>query len=99
MATAPQRASVPAVIDSRQVTPSSVSTGAHPVPRRRFQRGALVQRSGRWYGLYRKDELQADGTFKRIRCWQPLGLVKEQSERAAGRQFQPYLDKVNDAAI
>jgi len=43
--------------------------------------------------------LQADGTFKRIRCWQPLGLVKEQSERAAGRQFQPYLDKVNDAAI
>lgn len=35
----------------------------------------------------------------REQCWQPLGLVSEQSERAAWRQFQPYLDKVNDAAI
>ena len=69
------------------------------MPRRRFQRGGLTKKSGRWYGLYRKDELQADGTFKRVRCWQPLGLVSEQSERAARKQFQPYLDRVNDVAI
>jgi integrase len=31
-------------------------------------------------------------------CWQPLGLVSEQSERAAKAQFQPYLNRVNDAA-
>jgi hypothetical protein len=30
--------------------------------------------------------------------WVPLGLVTEQSERAAWKQFQPYLDAVNKAA-
>ena len=82
------------VVDSLPVTPSPVSAGV-PVPRRRFQRGSLVERSGRWYGVYRADALQADGTFKREQCWQPLGLVNEQSERAAKRQFQPFLDRVN----
>jgi Phage integrase, N-terminal SAM-like domain len=57
-----------------------------------------VERSGRWFGVYRVDVLQGNGTFKREQCWQPLGLVSEQSERAAWRQFQPYLDKVNEAA-
>lgn len=79
------------------VTPSSVSAG-EPVPRRRFQRGSLVEKSGRWYGVYRADVLQADGTCKREQCWQSLGLVSEQSERAAWRQLQPHLDKVNEAA-
>ena len=79
------------------VTPSAVST-AVLVPRRRFQRGSLVEKSGRWYGVYRFDALQSDGTFKREQCWQPLGLVSEQSERSARKQFQPYLDAVNDAA-
>ncbi len=99
MATAPQLelAHLSAVLDFTAVTPSAVSTGV-PVPRRRFQRGSLVERSGRWYGVYRADVLQADGTFKREQCWQLLGLIGEQSERAAWRQFQPYLDKVNEAA-
>ena len=86
------------VIDSDAVTPSPVSTGENPVPRRRFQRGSLVEKSGRWYGVYRKDVLQSDGTFQREQCWQPLGLVSEQSERAAWKQFQPFLDSVNEAA-
>jgi len=59
----------------------------------------LVEKSGRWYGVYRADVVQADGTSKREQCWQPLGLVVEQSERAAWRQFQPYLDRVNDAVL
>jgi integrase len=79
------------------VTRFPVSTGV-PVPRRRFQRGSLVEKSGRWYGVYRVDVLQADGTFRRGQLWQPLGLVCEQSERAAWRAFQPYLDQVNSAA-
>lgn len=87
------------VVDSATVTPSLASTGENPVPRRRFQRGSLVEKSDRWYGVYRVDVLQADGTFKREQCWQSLGLVSEQSERAAWRQFQPYLDRVNDAAL
>lgn len=57
-----------------------------------------MEKSGRWYGVYRADILQADGVFAREQCWQPLGLVHEQSEHAAWRQFQPYLDRVNDAA-
>lgn len=32
-------------------------------------------------------------------CWQALGLVRQQSKRAAGRQYQPYLDPVNDGAL
>lgn len=69
------------------------------MPRRRFQRGSLVQKSGRWYGVYRKDALQTDGTFKREQCWQSLGFIDEQSERGAWKQFQPFLDAVNDAAL
>ncbi len=87
-----------AEVTSHTVTPSPMSTGANPVPRRRFQRGSLVEKSGRWYGVYRVDVLQADGTFNREQRWQPLGLVNEQSQRAAWRQFQPYLDRVNEAA-
>ena len=68
------------------------------MPRRRFQRGSLVEKSGRWYGVYRKDVPRSDGTFKREQCWQPLGLVGKQSERAAWKQFQTFLDVVNDAA-
>ena len=49
--------------------------------------------------MYRADVLQSDGSFKRVQCWQPLGLVSEQSERAAHKQFQPYLNAVNDAAL
>src|SRR5215472_11149319 len=88
-----------AVVNSGAVTPSPVSTGADPVPRRRFQRGSLVEKSGRWYGVFRKDVLQTDGTFKRKQCWQPLGLISEQSERNAWKQFQPFLDSINDAAM
>jgi integrase len=87
----------PHVVDSAPVTPFPASTGAS-VPRRRFQEGSLVQRSGRWYGVYRVDVLQSDGRFKREQCWQPLGLVKEQSERNAKKQFQPYLNGVNEEA-
>src|SRR5215831_14503892 len=99
MATAAQLVSVSSlVIDSAPVTPSPVSTGAIPVPRRRFQRGSLQIRSGRRYGVYRKDELQTDGTFERKLRWEPLGLVSQQSERAAWKQFQPLLDAVNRTA-
>lgn len=98
MATALQLEDDGRVLEFSTVTPSAASTGV-PVPRRRFQRGSVIERSGRWYGVYRADVLQVDGTFKRDQCWQPLGLVSKQSERAAWKQFQPYLDKVNDAVI
>src|SRR5215471_4050192 len=84
-----------------RLAPVTPSRGEHErkiVSRRRFQKGSLQLKSGRRYGVFREDVLQPDGTFKRERRWIPLGLVSEQSERAARKQFQPYLDKANEAA-
>lgn len=81
------------------VTRSAASTGGHSVPRRRFQRGSLAEKSGRRYGVYWDYVPKADGTYCRKQRWQPLGLVNEQSERAARKQFQPFLDRVNEAAM
>jgi len=69
------------------------------VLRRRFQRGALVSKAGRWYGVYREDVRQSDGTLLHMQRWQSLGLVSEQSVRAAWKQFQPTLNRVNEAAM
>ena len=70
------------------------------MPRRRFQKGNIIIRgkTPRRYGMYREDVLQANGTFKRVRRCVVLGPVSSLSERAAWKVFQPYLDRVNDAA-
>ena len=68
------------------------------MPRRRFQRGSLVTKCNRRYGVYREDVLQSNGTFARRLRWVRLGVVTDQSERAAWKQFQPFLDAVNEAA-
>jgi integrase len=70
------------------------------VPRRRFQKGNIIIRgkTPRHYGMYREDVLQPDGTFKRVRRTVLLGLVSGLSERAAWKLFQPYLNRVNEAA-
>ena len=67
------------------------------MPRRRFQKGSIVIRGKNptRYGIYREDVLQSNGTFKRMQRWIVLGLVSELSERAAWKQFQPFLDSVN----
>jgi integrase len=70
------------------------------VARRRFQKkGCIIKRGKtlRYYGTYREDVLQSDGTFKRLRRCVLLGLVKDLSKRAAQKAFQPYLDRVNEA--
>ena len=92
----------PCGVSVLQITSDSVTPFGEPerriVPARRFQKGCLVVKSDRRYGVYREDVLQADGTFARKVRWVPLGLLTEQSERNAWRQFQPYLDRVNEAA-
>jgi integrase len=50
------------------------------------------------YGMFREDELQQDGTFKRVRRRVLLGPVSSLSERAAWKLFQPHLDRANAAA-
>jgi len=71
------------VIPSSAVTPFSVSTGGKTVPRRRFQKGSIVVKAARYYGVFREDVLQSDGTFKRKLRWVSLALAKDVSERAA----------------
>jgi integrase len=87
---------LPPVLHSAPVTPSLASTGV-PVPRRRFQKGSIVVKSGRYYGVFREDILQSDGTFARKLRWVSLGPEKEMSKRAAWKAFQPYLNRVNTA--
>jgi hypothetical protein len=86
------------VVASASVTPS-VSTGANPVPRRRFQRGHLLKRGKTpvWVGIFREDRLTPAGTIKRVQRKVVLGPCSKVSERAAYATFQPYLDKVNVA--
>src|SRR3984893_6185368 len=80
-------------------TPSPIRVGAI-VPRRRFQKGNIIIRgkTPQRYGMYREDVLQSDGTFKRVRRCVLLGPASSLSERAARKQFQPYLDRVNASA-
>ena len=78
-------------------TPSPIQAGASM--RRRFQKGTIIVRGStpRRYGMYREDVLQANGTFRRVQRTVLLGPVSSLSERAAWKQFQPYLDGVNAA--
>jgi integrase len=79
-------------------TPSPIQAGA-AVARRRFQKGNIITRgkTRRFYGMYREDVLQPNGTFKRVRRCVLLGPVSNLSKRAAQKAFQPYLDRVNEA--
>lgn len=67
------------------------------MPRRRFQRGRLIQRgkTPMWVGMFREDRLQP--TFKRIRRTVTFGPVSSMSRRQALAALQPYLDAVNTA--
>ena len=67
------------------------------MPRRRFQRGRLIQRGKipMWVGMFREDRLQP--TFKRIRRTVTLGPCSTMSRRSALAALQPYLDAVNVA--
>jgi len=81
-------------------TPSSIQARSI-VPRRRFQKGNIIIRgkTPTRYGMFREDVLQSDGTFKRVRRCVVLGPLSSLSERAARKLFQPYLDRVNAAAL
>jgi integrase len=80
-------------------TPLPVQAGRVAL-RRRFQKGTMIVRGKIPVrcGVYREDVLQSDGTFKRVQRCVVLGPASSLSERAAWKRFQPYLDRVNDAA-
>lgn len=72
------------------------------MPRRRYQRGRLISRNKRrkvWIGIFREDQVRADGTLHRARRTVVLGPVKHMSKLEAIEAFRPYLDAVNLVAI
>src|ERR1700682_2823834 len=81
-------------------TPLPVQAGRVAL-RRRFQKGTLIIRGKKptRCGVYREDVLQPNGTFKRVQRCIVLGPVSSLSERSARKVFQPYLDRVNGAAM
>jgi len=70
------------------------------VPRRRFQRGQIIQRGIKkpvWVGMFREDRLGGEGAILRVKRKVILGYCVSMSHRNALATFQPYLDAVNVA--
>lgn len=67
--------------------------------RKRFQNGTAYLIGKRWYGKYREDVIQADGSIVRVQKRVPLGTKRElPTKRLALRQLQPFLAKVNSTS-
>lgn len=67
--------------------------------RKRFQNGTAYLVGKRWYGKYREDVIQADGSIIRVQKRVPLGTKRElPTKRLALRQLQPFLSKVNSTS-
>lgn len=63
--------------------------------RRRYQRGSLKDDGDRWALRWRADELQPDGTVKRVRKWDVLSKKKYPTKRLAQRELDRILSTVN----
>ena len=64
--------------------------------RRRFQYGSVILRSKTWYGKWREDEIQPDGTVKRVQKLEKLGTLKDYStKRLAQRALEQKLTDIN----
>jgi integrase len=74
-------------------TSSPPSTEVRPVPRRRFQKGRVYRRGKKWVGSYRDNEVNPQ-TGERMRRTVTFD-ESVTSERAARRELQTYLDRVN----
>jgi hypothetical protein len=76
-------------------TSSLLSTERRIVPRRRFQQGRVYLRVKKWVGSYREHEVNPQ-TGQRVRRTITFS-DSVTSERAARRELEPYLNRVNDA--
>ena len=66
------------------------------VARRRFQTGALKDEGWRWTARWREDVVQPDGTVKRVRQWDVIGLKKDfPTKRLALRELERIVSPLN----
>jgi integrase len=64
--------------------------------RKRYQKGCVILQGNVWYGRYRDDVVQQDGTVKRILRNTPLGSKKEfPTKRLAERRLELLLHRIN----
>jgi len=64
--------------------------------RRRHQTGRITVRGKKFFGRWREDVIQADGTVKRIERAMVLGTIAElKTKRIAQRLLDPVLAKIN----
>ena len=64
--------------------------------RRRHQRGCVILKGQVWYGKYRDDVVQQDGTVTRVQRRTPLGTKREYpTKRLAERKLEQVLCRIN----
>jgi integrase len=64
--------------------------------RRRHQRGCVILKGQVWYGKYRDDVVEQDGTVTRVQRRTPLGTKKEYpTKRLAERKLEQTLCRIN----
>ncbi len=69
------------------------------VARRRYQTGSLKDEGWRWTARWREDVVQADGTVKRVRKWDVVGLKKDfPTKRLALREMHRIVGPLNSAS-
>src|SRR5277367_3713238 len=70
--------------------------GGARLARRRYQRGSLILRGGKWYGRWREDEIR-DGQLFRHRKYELLGTKAQfATRRLALRDLENRISSVND---
>src|SRR5438132_4104857 len=93
MATAPKLAlhTLPpeCTVSSGTIEPS---TQGGSMARRRYQCGCVILKGQVWYGKYRDDVVEQDGTVTRVQRRTPLGTKKEYpTKRLAERKLEQIL--------
>jgi hypothetical protein len=64
--------------------------------RRRYQCGCVILKGQVWYGKYRDDVVEQDGTVTRVQRRTPLGTKKEYpTKRLAERKLEQILCRIN----
>src|SRR6266480_4898062 len=72
------------------------STQGGSMARRRYQCGSVILKGQVWYGKYRDDVVEQDGTVTRVQRRTPLGTKKEYpTKRLAERKLEQILCRIN----
>jgi hypothetical protein len=70
--------------------------GGARLARRRYQRGSLILKGGKWFGRWREDEIR-DGRLLRHRKYELLGTIAEfATRRLALRELENRISSIND---